>query len=227
MSSKLILTLDGEVINEYPVEEEPLNIGRKHGNEIQLNDLTISGRHAVVMFTPPDQFTVEDLGSTNGTLVNGNHIQQSSLSHGDIIQIGHHQFTFLNQGEGRYEPTMFIKAELDDTQMVLPEWEMNEKAINLRGQPLGALRKMDNEDTSVGIEMRKPFSTIGFEGKKLALINRGAQGYSIVGIKHDNGVLRSDAPLVNGQEVGQSAMTLHEHDIISIGGIDMEFYYIN
>ena len=226
MSSKLILALDGEILREYEVDRDFMSIGRKHENDIQLNDLTVSGRHALISKVG-DHVYIEDLNSTNGTLVNGNYVSKYALQHGSIIQVGHHLFTFFTEDKEAYEPTMFIKAELDETQMVLPEWEMNEKAINLRGQPLVALRKMDGADTSAGIEMRKPFSTIGFEGKKLALINRGAKGYSIVGIKHNNGSKRSDAPLVNGKEVGQSAMTLHEHDIISIGGIDMEFYYIN
>ena len=227
MSSKLILALDGEILREYEVDRDFMSIGRKHENDVQLNDLTVSGRHALISKVGEHVY-IEDLNSTNGTLVNGNYVSKLALQHGNVIQIGHHLFTFFTEDKEAYEPTMFIKAELDETQMVLPEWEMNEKAINLRGQPLGALRKMnEDDDTSVGIEMRKPFSTIGFDGKKLALINRGAKGYSIVGIKHENSLQLPDTPLVNGKEVGQSAMTLHEHDIISIAGIDMEFYYIN
>ncbi|WP_455220275.1 FHA domain-containing protein [Kaarinaea lacus] len=226
MSSKLILALDGEILREYDIDRDFLSIGRKHENDIQLNDLTVSGRHALISRVG-DHVYVEDLNSTNGTLVNGNYVSKYALQHGNVIQIGHHLFTFFNDDKETYEPTMFIKAELDETQMVLPEWDMNERAINLRGQPLGALRKLDDGASSPGIEMRKPFSTIGFEGKKLALINRGAKGYSIVGIKQDNNRKSSEAPRLNGKEIGPSAMKLNEHDIISIGGIEMEFYYIN
>ncbi|KPJ95077.1 MAG: hypothetical protein AMJ55_04810 [Gammaproteobacteria bacterium SG8_15] len=59
------------------------------------------------------------------------------------------------------------------------------------------------------------------------MINRGAKGYSIVGIKQDHSRKSSEIPRLNGKEIGPSATELHEHDIISIGGIDMEFYYIN
>jgi len=174
-----------------------------------------------------DHVYIEDLKSTNGTLVNGNYVSKYALQHGNVIQIGHHLFTFFNDDKEMYEPTMFIKAELDETQMVLPEWEMDERAINLRGQPLGALRKINDPLASAGIEMRKPFSTIGYEGKKLALINRGAKGYSMVGIKQDTGRKPAEIPRLNGIEIGSSAVKLQEHDIISIAGIDMEFYYIN
>lgn len=226
MSSKLILALDGEILREYDIDRDFISIGRKHENDIQLNDLTVSGRHALISKVG-DHVYVEDLNSTNGTLVNGNYVSKYALQHGNVIQIGHHLFTFFNDDKEAYEPTMFIKAELDETQMVLPEWDMNERAVNLRGQPLGALRKLEDGAPTHGIEMRKPFSTIGFEGKKLALINRGAKGYSIVGIKQDTGRKSSEMPLVNGKEIGPSAIELHEHDIISIGGIEMEFYYIN
>lgn len=225
MASKLILALDGEIIREYEINRDYMSIGRKHENDIQLNDLTVSGRHALINKVG-DNIYVEDLNSTNGTLVNGNYVSKYVLKHGDIFQIGHHLFTFFDDDKESYEPTMFIKAELDETEIVLPEWEMNEKAINLRGQPLGALRKVNDPVTTVGIEMRKPFSTIGFEGKKLALINRGNNGYSIVGIKQDTSRNGSQMPRLNGEEIGQTALKLHEHDIISIADIDMEFYYI-
>ena len=87
MNSKLILTLDGEIINEHPLEAETLSIGRKHDNDIQLNDLTVSGRHAMISCMNPEQTFVEDLGSNNGTLVNGNHIKKTTLKHGDIINV--------------------------------------------------------------------------------------------------------------------------------------------
>ena len=47
--SKLIMTLDGAVIREYPIDKDSLSIGRKHGNDIQLNDLTVSGRHSLIV----------------------------------------------------------------------------------------------------------------------------------------------------------------------------------
>lgn len=226
MPSKLILALDGEILREYEVDREYLSIGRKHENDIQLNDLTVSGRHALISRSG-DNIYVEDLNSTNGTLVNGNYISKFNLQHGNSIQVGHHLFTFFGDENDTYEPTMFIKAELDETEIVLPEWEMNDKAINLRGQPLGALRKVNDTNATNGIEMRKPFSAIGFEGKKLALINRGPQGYSIVGIKNSQNASPNELALLNGDQVGSTAMELKEHDIISIAGIDMEFYYIN
>lgn len=226
MSSKLILTLDGEIIKEYVLSANSnTTIGRKHENDIQLNDLTVSGRHALII-VKDDAVFVEDLGSTNGTLVNGNHIVHAQLQHGNVIQIGHHLFTFMSDEKESYEPTMFVRAELDETQMVLPEWEMNEKAVQMRGQPLAGLKKINDPLGNSGIEMRKTFSTIGYQGKKLAMINRGDTGYTISTVPGVKSRRSTDIPLLNGETLSAGARRLKEHDIISIAGIEMEFYYI-
>lgn len=225
MNCKLILTLDGEVINEYPLDKHPISIGRKHGNDIQLNDLTISGRHALINPASSDHITVEDLASTNGTLVNGSHINKAPLKHGDIIQIGHHQFTFLSESGANYEPTMFIKAEMDETQMVLPEWES--RADVIKGQPLGGLRTLNGPLAKTVMELRKPFSTVGFQGKKLALISRGLDGYTITEIKKSNKSRRgTDHPLLNGKSLPAIPVDLKPGDIINIAGFEVEFYTI-
>lgn len=226
MSSKLILTLDGEIIKEYILEDnKDITIGRKHENDIQLNDLTVSGRHALISVKNGEVF-VEDLGSTNGTLVNGIHIVHSQLQHGNVIQIGHHLFTFMGDEKESYEPTMFVRAEYDETQIVLPEWEMNERAVQMRGQPLGGLKKVNDPLGNTGIEMRKAFSTIGYQGKKLAQINRSDSGYTIMAIGGVQSRRSTDIPLLNGRAVTANPQRLHENDVVSIAGIEMEFYYI-
>ena len=63
--AKLIMTLDGAVIREYEIDKDSISIGRKHGNDIQLNDLTVSGRHALVT-TMGENAYVDDLGSMKG-----------------------------------------------------------------------------------------------------------------------------------------------------------------
>jgi pSer/pThr/pTyr-binding forkhead associated (FHA) protein len=225
MQSKLILTLDGEVINEYPVGEKIISIGRKHGNDVQLNDLTISGRHALIS-SENNQIMVEDLASTNGTLVNGNHISKTTLNHGDIIQVGHHQFTFLSQGEAKYEPTMFIKAEMDETQMELPEWESRAEVI--KKQPLAGLRTLNGPLARTVMELRKAFSTVGFQGKKLALISRGLDGYTISQIMEPNNNRRgTDKPLLNGGSLSAKQINLKSGDIINIAGFEVEFFSIH
>jgi pSer/pThr/pTyr-binding forkhead associated (FHA) protein len=71
--AKLILSMDGLVLKEIPLSKERTTIGRKPHNDIQIDNLAVSGEHAVIVTILNDCF-LEDLGSTNGTLVNGNAI---------------------------------------------------------------------------------------------------------------------------------------------------------
>lgn len=225
MASKLIVTLDGEVVKEFVINKQAITIGRKHENDIQLNDLTVSGRHALIS-EQNGTTVVEDLGSTNGTLLNGSHINKATLQHGNVIQIGHHLFTYMNEKE-KYEPTMSVRAEHDHTLIELPEWDMGSKALKVRGQPLGALRKKNDPLDSNGIEMNKHHSSIGYQGRRLAQIVRENNGYTIVGIANGNNRRSGDTPLINGEKLDTSPRRLKEQDVISIAGIEMEFYYIH
>ncbi|WP_455212033.1 FHA domain-containing protein [Kaarinaea lacus] len=226
MASKLIVTLDGEVVKEYVINKEAITIGRKHENDIQLNDLTVSGRHALIT-AQNGAIVVEDLGSTNGTLLNGSHINKATLQHGNVIQIDHHLFTYMNDEKEKYEPTMSVRAEHDNTQIVLPEWDMGSKAVKVRGQPLGALRKKDDPLGSNGIEMNKRYSSLGYQGRRLAQITRENNGYTIIGVANGNNRRSTDIPLINGEKLNSAPRKLKEQDIISIAGIEMEFYYIH
>jgi pSer/pThr/pTyr-binding forkhead associated (FHA) protein len=76
--AKLILSLEGSVIREIPLDKERISIGRKAQNDIQIENLAVSGEHACIVTILNDSF-LEDLGSTNGTLVNGNPIKKHIL----------------------------------------------------------------------------------------------------------------------------------------------------
>ena len=78
--AKLILSLDGSVIKEVPLDKERLTIGRRPHNDLQIDNLAVSGEHALIVTILNDSF-LEDLGSTNGTLVNGVPIKKHILQH--------------------------------------------------------------------------------------------------------------------------------------------------
>jgi len=91
--SKLILFMpDGNTL-DVPLARERTTIGRRADNDICLPDLAVSGEHAVVVTILADSF-LEDLGSTNGTLVNGKAIGKHFLRDRDQIEIGHHRLVY-------------------------------------------------------------------------------------------------------------------------------------
>ena len=101
--AKLVLSHDGVITREFPLEQDVLTIGRKSSNDIQIDDISVSGTHARVLVEQNfymeslKDIYIEDVNSTNGSYVNGNKIKKHMLRHGDIIQIGRHDFKFLDE----------------------------------------------------------------------------------------------------------------------------------
>lgn len=88
---------------EIPVDRDWFVIGRGRGADAVLAEPTISRAHAAIGFDPAEGFFVQDLGSTNGTLVNGARQQRSRLASGDEIQIGTLRLQVTLPGPGRGE----------------------------------------------------------------------------------------------------------------------------
>ena len=94
--AKLILSMDGLVLKEIPLTKERTTIGRKPHNDIQIDNLAVSGEHAVIVTILNDSF-LEDLGSTNGTVVNGNPIKKHFLQNNDVIELGKYKLKFVGE----------------------------------------------------------------------------------------------------------------------------------
>ena len=117
--AKLILSLDGSVIKEVSLDKERLTIGRRPHNDLQIDNLAVSGEHALIVTILNDSF-LEDLGSTNGTLVNGVPIKKHILQHNDVVEIGKYKLKYLSEiqagaaaqaAAADYEKTMVIRPQ--------------------------------------------------------------------------------------------------------------------
>jgi len=114
--AKLILSMDGLVLKEIPLTKERTTIGRKPHNDIQIDNLAVSGEHAVIVTILNDSF-LEDLGSTNGTVVNGNAIKKHFLQNNDVIELGKYKLKFV--GEAAAAPAG-EKADFEKTMVLRP-----------------------------------------------------------------------------------------------------------
>jgi len=110
--AKLILSVDGTVLREYGLSKERTTIGRKPHNDIQVDNLAVSGEHAAIITILNDSF-VEDLNSTNGTLVNGKPIKKHFLQHNDVIEIGKHKLKYFND-----QPAAAASADFEKTMII-------------------------------------------------------------------------------------------------------------
>ena len=84
----------GRTGETYALEKQQTTIGRSPDCDIFLDDVTVSRRHAVVG-RGDATFTIEDLGSLNGTFLNRSRIERGDLENGDEVQIGKYRLIFL------------------------------------------------------------------------------------------------------------------------------------
>lgn len=77
----------GKALLQSPLDKDAMSIGRLPGNSIVINDPDISRRHCVIE-RDGGAYNIYDLGSRNGTLVNGQRVQRTELQPGDVITLG-------------------------------------------------------------------------------------------------------------------------------------------
>lgn len=205
---KLVLSHKGEVIEEYPVDIERITIGRHADNSISIDDLAVSARHALIVtfFSRDRNSMIQDLGSTNGTLVNKKEIKTHLLQHGDIIEIGQHQLTYLDntaQSPDEMEKTMIISGR--------------EAAASAAPPPPARLRMLNGPEGGKQIELTGPNTAIGEEGGQRAVIQKRSKGYFLTHL------WGATFPLVNGRLIGAQGHALQDHDVIKVAGIKAEF----
>ena len=86
----------GRTGEQFPLERTQTTIGRTPDCDIFLDDVTVSRRHAIVA-KGAGTFTIEDLGSLNGTFLNRHRIEKAELENGDEIQIGKYRLLVLSK----------------------------------------------------------------------------------------------------------------------------------
>jgi len=99
---KLLQIADHNVVAEHTLEEGVFGIGRNPGNTVQPDDESVSGNHARITLAASAylddalEVYIEDLGSTNGTFINGKPVKRQLLKHGDMLTLGTLVFKFID-----------------------------------------------------------------------------------------------------------------------------------
>src|ERR1041385_2944491 len=104
---KLVVSLDGVVIKEVQIAKDKTTLGRRPYNDIVIDNLAVSGEHAVLQMVGQDVF-IEDLNSTNGTYINGKAVKRQVLTHNDTIEIGKYKIKYLVSDGPEYKKTMIV-----------------------------------------------------------------------------------------------------------------------
>jgi pSer/pThr/pTyr-binding forkhead associated (FHA) protein len=235
--SKLTLQYEGTALKEFTVDSG-LTIGRLPDNAVVIDNPAVSGHHARVV-REGDDVVLEDLGSTNGTFVNGRHVSRHVLQHGDEVLVGKHQLAFSRPAAEHALPvrsleglgdTVYLDTERHRALRATIETAREEAghAARARSMParLGVLRvvagRTDHEeydlDGQTALIGRSSSARIRLRGwlkpAVAAVIARRGDRYVVTrvgGRAHVN-----DEPLTGRHE-------LEDGDLLRVNGLTLEF----
>jgi pSer/pThr/pTyr-binding forkhead associated (FHA) protein len=106
---KMIVSIDGVVIKEVQLTKDRTTLGRRPYNDIVIDNLAVSGEHAVLQMTGTEVH-LEDLNSTNGTYVNGKAVKKQLLQNNDTVEIGKYKIKYVNEAAAaNFDKTMIFK----------------------------------------------------------------------------------------------------------------------
>jgi len=217
---RLVLSLDGVVLREVTLTKDRTTIGRRSHNDVVIDNLAVSGEHAV-MIAHGEETYLEDLGSTNGTTVNGQPIKKHLLQSGDTVEIGKYRLRF--QIEGQSEDS---GVDIDTSQPLRREfYGPGPVTIQVRQPgsqevqqvPAAMVKILTGGNAGRELPLVKALTTVGRPGHQVAVITRRPTGYFVA---HVEGEV---FPMVNGQNLGSAAHPLHHGDVIELAGVQMEF----
>ena|SRR5438105_3327197 len=222
---KMIVSIDGVVIKEVQLTKDRTTLGRRPYNDIVIDNLAVSGEHAVLQMTGNEVY-LEDLNSTNGTYVNGKAVKKQLLQNNDTVEIGKYKIKYINEVAGpTFEKTMVIKAGA-----VMPP--MQSPAAPAAGAPSAAASAAQHADlghvnaaikvlsgAAAGREVPlvKVVTTIGKPGVAVAAITKRPHGFVVAHVEGAN------KPTLNGAAIGADPVTLKNGDLLELAGTQMQF----
>ncbi len=245
MPAKLILSMDGVVLKECPLNKERTTIGRKPHNDVVIDNLAVSSEHAAIVTILNDSF-LEDLDSTNGLTVNGVPTKKHFLQNNDLIEIGKYKLKYLNDQPTQttaadFEKTMVLRAPIKTSPSVKMDEGFTKTQVDVAAhkpesttqfnatasgvtaasvqQPAAVVQILNGPNSGKELELVKSLTTLGKPGVQVAVLARRPHGFFITHVEGGS------FPTVNGSSIGEQPHQLNDHDLIELAGVKMEFYF--
>lgn len=218
---KLVVSLDGVVIKEVQITKDKTTLGRRPYNDIVIDNLAVSGEHAVLQMVGADVF-IEDLNSTNGTYINGKAIKKQLLTHNDTVEIGKYKIKYMVDEGTDYERTMILKPGA--TVAASPPMQHAAPTMSdfggLGGPETAAaalIKVLNGAAAGREVSLTKVVTTVGKPGVQVASITRRPTGYVFAHVEGAN------RPSVNGNPLVGETVPLRNGDVIELAGTQMQF----
>jgi hypothetical protein len=213
--AKLVISRDDQMLGSRFLEDRRLTIGRASGNDIRLEDPSVSKLHAQVEVIGQDHILL-DLGSSNGTYVNGERVSRRLLRHGDVVEISSFQIRYIDHRS-------VMNSEGDRT-MVIARTAMPQSPHGLATSALmpaarsdaaqfaqGMLRIIQGGIIGSEVALTRPLHPLGRDGVNRAAILRRPKGFHVARVE-------GAAPKVNGKQIADGWQPLASRDFIEVGG---------
>jgi len=215
---KLVVSLDGVVIKEVQITKDKTTLGRRPYNDIVIDNLAVSGEHAVLQMVGADVF-IEDLNSTNGTYINGKAVKKQLLSHNDTVEIGKYKIKFMVDDGTDYEKTMIMKPGARPPAPSAQPSGFGGSGFGSLGASStpASIRVLNGAAAGREVALTKVVTTVGKPGVQVASITKRPGGYVLA---HVEGTLQ---PTVNGNPVVGETVHLKNGDVIELAGTQMQF----
>jgi pSer/pThr/pTyr-binding forkhead associated (FHA) protein len=205
-------------------------LGRRPYNDIVIDNLAVSGEHAVLQMTGNEVY-LEDLNSTNGTYVNGKAVKKQLLQNNDTVEIGKYKIKYINEVAGpTFEKTMVIKAGAVMPPMPAPvkpavgaapapaAASASAAQASDLGQALNAaIKVLSGAAAGREVPLVKVVTTIGKPGVAVAAITKRPHGFVVAHVEGAN------KPTLNGAAIGADPVTLKNGDLLELAGTQMQF----
>ncbi|MBL8330455.1 MAG: FHA domain-containing protein [Rubrivivax sp.] len=204
--SKLVVSLDGVVIKEVQVTKDKTTLGRRPYNDIVIDNLAVSGEHAVLQMMGNDVY-IEDLNSTNGTYINGKAVKKQLLANNDTVEIGKYKIKYLAGDASDYEKTMVLRPGAQGGTVPEPAHSV----------PPASIKVLNGAASGREVPLTKVVTTVGKPGVQVASITKRPGGYVFA---HVEG---SSRPSVNGVSLTADSVPLSHGDVIELAGTQMQF----
>jgi pSer/pThr/pTyr-binding forkhead associated (FHA) protein len=243
--------MDNLVLKEIPLNKERTTLGRKASNDIQIDNLAISGEHAVIVTILNDSF-LEDFNSTNGTFVNGQQVKKHFLQNNDVIELGKYRLKYVNEAvqqasQADFEKTMVLRPDMmrkaaeqavagKPAEAAAPAMA---PPVNLAPPIHAAAPQSTPVSAAAASAVPTPMGAIQVlngsnAGRTLDLVKSlttlGKPGVQVAVIaRRPHGYFLTHVegakfPTVNGNAIDTQAHELQDHDVIELAGVKMEFF---
>jgi predicted component of type VI protein secretion system len=227
---KLVVSLDGVVIKDVQITKDKTTLGRRPYNDIVIDNLAVSGEHAVLQMLGADVF-IEDLNSTNGTYINGKAVKKQMLVHNDTVEIGKYKIKYLLEENNEYEKTMIMRPAAAGGAPHSP-YNQTRPIPNLPPAVAPALQSpaplavqaasikvLSGAAAGRSVTLTKVVTTVGKPGVQVASITKRPTGYVLA---HVEGAQR---PSINGVPLAGPTAPLANGDLIELAGTQMQFVH--